>query len=198
MEALETKEKIEEAMEGHEGSQTRLRIGLLIAGLAALLALMETGGKSAQTEAMNANLQASNLWAFFQAKTARMTTIRTAAEAVGVTLLSDAPPATKEAIQKQIDAWNATAARYESEPQTGEGRKELNERALEAEAERDHKLAAYHLFELGSAASQLAIVLASAAIITGMMFLVYVAGTLGIVGAGLGLIAWLAPTMVHL
>jgi hypothetical protein len=198
MEALETKEKIEETMEGHEGSQTRLRIGLLIAGLAALLALMETGGKSAQTEAMNANLQASNLWAFFQAKTARMTTIRTAAEAVGVTLLSDAPPATKEAIQKQIDAWNATAARYESEPQTGEGRKELNERALEAEAERDHKLAAYHLFELGSAASQLAIVLASAAIITGMMFLVYVAGTLGIVGAGLGLIAWLAPTMVHL
>jgi hypothetical protein len=127
-----------------------------------------------------------------------MTTIRTAAEAVGVTLLSDAPPATKEAIQKQIDAWNATAARYESEPQTGEGRKELSERALEAEAERDHKLAAYHLFELGSAASQLAIVLASAAIITGMMFLVYVAGTLGIVGAGLGLIAWLAPTMVHL
>jgi hypothetical protein len=198
MEALETKEKIEETMEGHEGSQTRLRIGLLIAGLAALLALMETGGKSAQTEAMNANLQASNLWAFFQAKTARMTTIRTAAEAVGVTLLSDAPPATKEAIQKQIDAWNATAARYESEPQTGEGRKELSERALEAEAERDHKLAAYHLFELGSAASQLAIVLASAAIITGMMFLVYVAGTLGIVGAGLGLIAWLAPTMVHL
>jgi hypothetical protein len=198
MEALETKEKIEETMEGNEGSQTRLRIGLLIAGLAALLALMETGGKSAQTEAMNANLQASNLWAFFQAKTARMTTIRTAAEAVGVTLLSDAPPATKEAIQKQIDAWNATAARYESEPQTGEGRKELSERALEAEAERDHKLAAYHLFELGSAASQLAIVLASAAIITGMMFLVYVAGTLGIVGAGLGLIAWLAPTMVHL
>jgi hypothetical protein len=198
MEALETKEKIEETMEGHEGSQMRLRIGLLIAGLAALLALMETGGKSAQTEAMNANLQASNLWAFFQAKTARMTTIRTAAEAVGVTLLSDAPPATKEAIQKQIDAWNATAARYESEPQTGEGRKELSERALEAEAERDHKLAAYHLFELGSAASQLAIVLASAAIITGMMFLVYVAGTLGIVGAGLGLIAWLAPTMVHL
>jgi hypothetical protein len=32
MEALETKEKIEETVEGNEGSQTRLRIGLLIAG----------------------------------------------------------------------------------------------------------------------------------------------------------------------
>jgi hypothetical protein len=52
--------------------------------------------------------------------------------------------------------------------------------------------------ELGSAASQLAIVLASAAIITGLMFLVYLAAGLGIIGAGLGLIAWLAPTMLHL
>jgi len=41
-------------------------------------------------------------------------------------------------------------------------------------------------------------VLASAAIITGLMFLVYLAGGLGIIGAGLGLIAWLAPTMLHL
>ena len=198
MEALETKEKIEETIEGHEGAPSRLRIGLLIAGLAALLALIETGGKSAQTEAVNANLQASNLWAFFQAKTARMTTTRTAAESASLTLLNDLPPAAKEVIQKQIDAWNATAARYESEPQTGEGRKELTERALEAEAERDRKLAAYHLFEMGSAASQLAIVLASAAIITGVTFLVYMAGALGIIGAGFGVIAWLAPTLLHL
>jgi EamA domain-containing membrane protein RarD len=59
-------------------------------------------------------------------------------------------------------------------------------------------LAAYHLFEIGSAASQLAIVLASAAIITGVTLLVYMAGALGIVGIGFGAIAWLAPTMLHL
>ena len=199
MEALEVKEKIEEVAEGHQGSRsTNLRIGLLIAALAALLALLEAGGKSAQTEAINANLQASDLWAFFQAKAARITTIRTAAEAATLSLQGDLPAETKAAIQKQIDAWNATAERYDSEPQTGEGRKELTERAKEAESERDRKLAAYHLFELGSAASQLAIVLASAAIITGLTFLVYLAGGLGIVGAGLGLIAWLAPTMLHL
>jgi len=40
VEALETKEKIEETMEGHERAPSRLRIGLMIAGLAALLALM--------------------------------------------------------------------------------------------------------------------------------------------------------------
>jgi len=199
MEAQEIKEKLEEIKEGHEGSaSTNLRIGLMIAALAALLALLEAGGKSAQTEAINANVKASDLWAFFQSKTARMTTLQTAAEAAKLTLLGDLSAETKSAVQKQIDAWNATAQRYDSEPQTGEGRKELIERAKEVEAERDHKLAAYHLFELGSAASQLAIVLASAAIITGLMFLVYLAGCFGIIGIGLGLIGWLAPTMLHL
>jgi len=42
VEALETKEKIEETMEGHERGPSRLRIGLLIAGLAALLAFGTT------------------------------------------------------------------------------------------------------------------------------------------------------------
>jgi len=199
MEAQEIKEKLEEAQESHEGSRsTNFRIGLLIAVLAALLALLEAGGKSAQTEAINANLQASDLWAFFQAKSARMTTIQTAAESAKLSLLNDLPAEAKAAIQKQIDAWNATAARYDSEPETGEGRKELTERAKEAEAERDRKLAAYHLFELGSAASQLAIVLASAAIITGLIVLAYLAGALGLVGAILGLVAWQAPTILHL
>jgi Domain of unknown function (DUF4337) len=199
MEELEIKEKIEETKEGHEGSRSaNLRIGLLIAALAALLALLEAGGKSAQTEAINANLQAADLWAFFQAKTARMTTIQTAAESAKLSLLGGLPAETKAAIQKQIDSWNATVERYDSEPQTGEGRKELAERAKEAEAERDRKLAAYHLFELGSAASQLAIVLASAAIITGLIFLVYLAGVLGVVGAALGLMAWQVPTLLHL
>ena len=128
MEELEIKEKIEETEKGHEESQSsKLRIGLLIAALAALLALLEAGGKSAQTEAINANLQASDLWAFFQAKTARITTIQTAAESARLSLLSDLPTEAKAAIQKQIDAWNATVARYDSEPQTGEGRKELTE-----------------------------------------------------------------------
>ena len=58
------------------------------------------------------------------------------------------------------------AARYDSEPETGEGRKELMSRAIAAEADRDRRLGAYHLFEFSSAAFQIAIVLASASVIT--------------------------------
>ena len=45
-----------------------------------MLAFSETLGKSAQTVVLDANIQASNLWSFFQAKTVRQTTLRTAAQ----------------------------------------------------------------------------------------------------------------------
>ena len=54
------------------------KIALLIAVIALFLAFSETLGKSAQTAALSDNVEASNLWAFFQAKTIRITTLRTA------------------------------------------------------------------------------------------------------------------------
>lgn len=198
MSALEAKDKIEEALEAPGKTHINRRIGLLIAVLAALLALTEVGGKSAQTEALNANVQASDLWAFFQAKTIRQTILRTAAETAAIGLAGNPAPDANAAAQKQIDEWNATVARYESDPKTNEGRKELTERARKAEEERDYKLAAYHHFELASAAAQLAIVLASAAVITGIMIFAYSAVGLGIVSGVLGLLAWISPTAIHL
>ncbi len=43
----------------------------------------------------------------------------------------------KAALQKQIDEWQKTAARYRSEPETREGSEQLSERARHAEEERD-------------------------------------------------------------
>ena len=77
--------------------------------------------------------------------------------------------ATKAAVQKQIEDWQKTAARYRSEPETGEGSEQLAARAKHAEHERDDATAKYHHFEIASAAFQIGIVLASATIITGMM-----------------------------
>ena len=70
------------------------------------------------------------------------------------------------ALKKQVEHWRKTAQRYETEPETGEGRKELAARAKVKEAARDKAMAAYHMFEYGSAALQLAIVLAGAAALT--------------------------------
>src|SRR5262252_2927735 len=156
------------------------QIALLVAILAAFLAVSEMGGKSAQTEVLTQHVEATNMWTFFQAKTVRQTVIKTAAEALGAEYKepSDMPAS----VSRQIEKWQATVQRYDSEPETNEGRKELMARAKMHEGKREHARAAYHLFEYGSAAFQLAIVLAGAAALTSVMWLALVAGGLGVVG----------------
>jgi Domain of unknown function (DUF4337) len=189
----EIHETIEKAQEGEHSQYFNRRIALLIAVLALFLSFSETFGKSAQTEAISANVEASDLWAFFQAKSVRLTQVNTAAEEMLVASEAAADPAAKTSMQKQIDAWKKTAARYDSEPSTGEGRKELAERAKKEEEKRDLALAKYHHYELSSAAFQVGIVLSSAAVITGTVALAWFGGTLGVLGLMLMLFGFFAP-----
>ena len=194
----EIHETIEKAHEGDHAQYFNRRIALLIAVLALFLSFSETLGKSAQTEAISANVKSSDTWAFFQAKDIRRTTLNTAADQTALLAANMADPTAKAAIDKQIEAWRATAARYESDPKTGEGRKELAERAREQEKERDLALAKYHHYELASAAFQVGIVLASAAVITGALGLAWLGGALGVVGLALTGLGLFAPHAVHL
>ena len=191
----EVHEQLEHAEHAAESNR---KIALLIAVLALFLSFSETLGKSAQTEAIGANVESSNLWAFFQAKSVRGTQLRTAAEEMKIAATAQNDPAIKAAMDQQIAAWDKTAARYESEPETKEGRKELSERAKAAEEDRDVALAKYHHYELASAAFQIGIVLASAAVITGIIALAWFAGALGLVGALLLALGLFAPHAVPL
>ena len=103
-----------------------------------------------------------------------------------------------ESVRKQVKSWKKTADRYQSEPETNEGRKELMSRAKEREAKRDRATAAYHHYEIASAAVQIAIVLASAQIITGVVALLWIAYALGAIGVAFSLIGFFWPTAVHL
>jgi hypothetical protein len=192
----EIHETIEKAHEGAHDEFFNKRIALLIAVLALFLSFSETLGKSAQTEAISANVETSDLWAFFQAKNIRKTQVDTAAEEMKVAADAAADPTAKTAMQKQIDSWKEIAARYDSEPSTGEGRKELAERAKEAEEKRNMAMAKYHHYELASAAFQVGIVLASAAVITGMVGLAWFGGLLGIAGVALAILGLFAPYAV--
>jgi hypothetical protein len=193
----EISEAIEKAEAG-EFEGFNKRIALLIAILALFLSFSETLGKGAQTEVVTKNIEASDLWSFFQAKSIRMTQVNTAAEEMAVAVAGAADPAAKDAMQKQIDAWKKTASHYDSDPSTNEGRKELAERAKDAEEDRDLSTAKYHHYELASAAFQIGIVLASAAVITGMVLLAWLGGALGVVGVGLVLLGLYAPHAVPL
>jgi hypothetical protein len=191
-------EKMEHAEHVEHAAGHNKQIALLIAIIALFLAFSETLGKSAQTAAISLNVEASNLWAFFQAKTIRMTTLQTAADTRKIDTDAAADAAVKAAMAKQIDTWQKTAGRYNDEPETGEGRKQLAARAKQAEDKRDTSMAKYHHYEVASAAFQIGIVLCSAAVITGMMVLAFAAGGLAVVGLGFMGIALLAPHAVHL
>jgi hypothetical protein len=182
------------------GDQNK-KIALVIAVLALVLAFSETFGKSAQTAALNFQIEASNLWNFFQAKNIRRTATIVATESAKIELAATPDGPKKAALAKQIDDWTKTAARYQSEPEAGggkgEGTRELARRALEMEKARDKELNKYHYFEFASAALQIGIVLCSAAVITSIMLLVWLAGGLGIVGLGFMAMAFFFPH-VHL
>ena len=191
-------ESLEQAEHAEHAGHVDKKIALLIAVIALFLAFSETLGKSAQTAAISDNVEASNLWAFFQAKTIRITTLRTAAEQTQPLADSSTDPAIKTAMAKAIDTWKKTAVRYDDEPETREGRKQLSARAQEAEHKRDLAMARYHHYEIASAAHQIGIVLASASVITGMIVLAWLAGALGIAGLIFTAIGFWAPHAVHL
>jgi len=189
---------MEHAEHAEHASGSNKKIALLIAIIALCLALSETLGKGAQTESISKNVEASNLWAFFQAKSIRRTQIQTAAEQGKLTLAATTDEATKAAISKQIDDWTKTAARYRSEPETGEGTEQLAKRAKDAEHERDEATAKYHHYEIASAAFQIAIVLASATIITSIIVLSWGAMGLMLIGIAMTALGLYSPHLLHL
>lgn len=184
---------------GHDdhGSSNK-KIALLISVLALCLAVSETLGKAAQTATLARNIEAANLWSFFQAKTVRMTVLRAASEELEITLKYATDPEAKKSMQHRLDLWKRNHDRYDDEPATGEGRKQLTARAKAAEKKRDDAAAAHHHYEVASAALQIAIVLASAAIITSIAALVWGAIGLGGVAMAFMAIGLLKPHLIHL
>jgi hypothetical protein len=189
MSAHENLEHAEHAEHASHGGNKR--IALLISVLALFLALSEMGGKGAQTHAVTSNVLASDLWAFYQAKTIRMTVLGTAAEQMQIEADRASDPELRDRLNKTIAEWKSNIARYDDDAKSNEGRKQLSTRARAAEHHRDQELDRYHNFEVASAAFQIGIVLASAEVITSIAALGWLSGILGVVGlcfAALG--AW--------
>src|SRR5437764_2893472 len=87
----------------HEGGHNK-KIALIISVLALFLAFSETFGKSAQTAALNFQIEASNLWNFFQAKNIRRTATLVAIQSAKIEAASTEGPR-KAALEKQIAEW---------------------------------------------------------------------------------------------
>ena len=185
-------EAADSAVEAKEKDRT---VALIIAILALLLALAEAGARRAQHLSTEMNIEASDLFNFYQAKKIRSTVAETAAKSLEAQTTALADPKAREAFEKQIGDFRAIVARFEKDPKTPEDSLDaIQERAnaaVEARELANHRLERY---ELGSGLAQIAIVLASAAIITGIGALVWFSAGLGLLGAILLALGFFAPT----
>ena len=180
MEAQDSSELVEDAI----GDKSKTRTALTISVFAMVLAFASLGGSNAAKESMHENIQAANAYAFYQAKNIRQTAIKIAAADLELQLLQQPgmPAAAKEATAKKIADYKKTADRYESEPETREGKKELMVKAKEHEAVRDHALRQDPWFDYAEGMLQIAIVLLSVSMIGAIPALFYVGGLLGSLG----------------
>jgi hypothetical protein len=188
MEASDAADQILELNESDDGEKSaderlRSRTALFIAVMAMLLAITSLGGGNAAEDIMNYNIQASDTWAFYQAKTIRKTDTDLAADALEAQLMmsQNLGPEQRQAVEKKIAEYRANAARYESEPDKGEGRKELSKKAQELTVQRDRAMRQDPNFDFSEALFQIAIVLASVAILATsrkILYLALVAGAL--------------------
>ena len=187
MEAHEASELIEGADEYSAGAVNRQknRSALTISIFAMVLAITSLGGSNAGKDITQENILAANSYAFYQAKSIRQTALKVAVGDMELQLLREPgmnAPA-KEAMQKKIEDYKKTIDRYESEPDTKEGKKELMVRAKEHEAVRDHAIRQDPWFDYAEGALQIAIVLLSVSIIGSLPALYFAGLGLGLVGA---------------
>jgi hypothetical protein len=172
-----------EAIDSDKTNRDRL-IAVYIGILAVLLAVCGVGGGNAMKDATARNIEASNTWAFFQAKNIRRHELRLQIGEFEVLLASDPqlPEGARKLIDEKIAKYRKDEARLTSEPETGEGLNELLVKGKALEVQRDRAMLKDPFFDYGQALLQVAIVLASIAIITGGTSLLVLSGLLAALG----------------
>lgn len=180
-----------------EAKEKDRRAAIVIAILALFLALSEAGAKKADHISTEKNIESSDLFNFYQAKKIRSTIVETAAQTLESQMPGVSDPKAHDALEKQVADFKTKSAEFEHDPKKPEDSLDaIQDRANEAGDARELANRQLEHYELGSGAVQIAIVLASAAIITGVGALMWFSVALGAVGVLLMTLGFFAPTMI--
>lgn len=171
-----------EELEERKGKAFTRRVALATAIFAVALAIAALGGKNATKEMLLAQQQASDQWAFYQAKALREHQYRTQKSRLEVDL-AERGPAMKPEVRKKFDA---LMAKYtEEEKRYNEEKKEIEKEAKKLEHERDINRAKDPYFDFAEALLQIAIVMSSIAILSNSRPIFLFSLVLALFGAGL-------------
>jgi hypothetical protein len=187
VEGTEIAEKIHGEHEAHSAeadASFRKFTGIYLGIIAMLLAITALGGANATKTIVNSNIHASDTYAFYQARNIRQTAYQIAAEQLEAELLAQPgmPDPARAKITETVKRYRDRVERYESDPKTGDGKKELLAKAKDLEAKRDHAAERDPNFDYAEALLQIAIVLGSVSIVAASRPLVHLSGILAIGG----------------
>lgn len=173
----------ESAHKMHSDDRFRRVAAVFLGVMGMLLAIASLGGEDAMKETINANIQASDTYGFYQARNERQTSYQLAAQALESLLVSrpDLPEAARSAIAARIAEYQATVKRYDSDPATGNGKKELLAKARGFDEQRAEAQRRDRNFDYGRALFQIAIVLGSVSIVAASRPLLWLSATLSLI-----------------
>jgi hypothetical protein len=135
-------------------AQIKDKAGWVITVLAAMLAINTLMGGSNSSRILNNTIDANNTWAFYQAKSIKQTLAEMAYE-----------DAVRAGDRKKAADLQAKIDRYESDPKTGEGKRELMAQARTLEASRAEAKHRSPWYTYAGSLFQIAIVLLTASIL---------------------------------
>jgi hypothetical protein len=161
-----------------------LRTGVYIGLLAALLIASSVAVDNARRAAASHDVEATNLWAFFQAKSVRRTFVIMFADNLNLTLAAqpDMPAEVRKTFEATIERYAKERDRLRSEPETGEGTDEIAKRAKDSENSRNLELHRRTFFEYARSLYQISIVIAVTALISGSSLVLYLSGIPALLG----------------
>ena len=148
------------------------KAGMVISVFALILAVNSWYGGRLSSTVLNNTIAANDVWSFYQAKSIKQTLTEQS--------LDDAQYRKYTA---KIEKLEAKIARYESDPKTGEGKKELMAKAVKLEADRDYAKKQSPWIGFASTLYQLSIVVLSASILAVSMSMFW--GSFFVAGLGL-------------
>jgi hypothetical protein len=167
----------------------RRGVAVFLGVLGMLLAIASLAGENAMKETVNANILATDMFAFYQARNERQTNYQLAADMLEAQLAmrTDLPAETNRSVAARVADYRAMVKRLESDPADGTGKQELLAKARGFEAHRDHAQRQDVNFDYSRALFQIAIVLGSVSIVAASRPLLWLCGTIALVATLFGI-----------
>ena len=148
------------------------KAGWVITVVAALLAVNTYISNGFSSKVLNNTIAANNMYSFYQAKSIKQTLAEQSYD-----------DAIERKQTEKAEKLKAKIERYESDPEKGEGKKELLAKAKSLEADRDEIRKHSPWMTFSGSAFQLSIVLLSASILAVSMGMFYASIGVGLIGA---------------